>query len=241
MLGHTLGRWAGIVDGVPYAQPWAFGAEVGVIDLDLRTGRHDVELVPVDAEKPARGPGRARRDRGRGGQGDRAHLDEPLTIDFGDDISLADFAADALRDASGAGVAVVPVVGMHQPAIEGVMYRWPAGPVTDADVSRFWPWNDDRCLIAEVTAEELDAIASFIAPEPWLAWGTSARARESRIGDTVVVPRDYVDWATVQIDQLVGRRLDWRPLEVRLRDALRTRLALASEQMALANPVLQLG
>jgi len=166
---------------------------------------------------------------------------EPLTIDFGADISLADFAADALREASGAAVAVVPVVGMHQPAIEGVMYRWPAGAVTDADVARFWPWNDDRCLIAEVGAGELATIASFVAPEPWLAWGTSAESAESRSGHTVVVPRDYADWGTVQIDQLVGRRLDWRPLEVRLRDALRTRLAVAAEQMALVDPVLQLG
>src|SRR6185312_7551868 len=29
VLGHTLGRWGRVVDGMPYAQPWAFGAEVG--------------------------------------------------------------------------------------------------------------------------------------------------------------------------------------------------------------------
>lgn len=241
VLGHTLGRWAGLVDGVPHAQPWAFGAEVGVIDLDLRTGRHDVELVAVDTADAGAwtGEGRAAIEAAEAEVVGR--IREPLTIDFGADISLADFAADALREASGAAVAVVPVVGMHQPAIEGVMYRWPAGAVTDADVARFWPWNDDRCLIAEVGAGELATIASFVAPEPWLAWGTSAESAESRSGHTVVVPRDYADWGTVQIDQLVGRRLDWRPLEVRLRDALRTRLAVAAEQMALVDPVLQLG
>ena len=111
-----------------------------------RGGAHRVELVPVDADdaRAWTGPGRAAIE-----QAERevvGHIGEPLTIDFGDDISLADFAADALREATGASAAVVPVVGMHQPAIEGVMYHWPAGPVSEADVARFWPWNDDRCL-----------------------------------------------------------------------------------------------
>ncbi len=230
VLGHTLGRWADVVDGVPYAQPWAFGAEVGVIDLDLRSGRRHVELVAVDAAEARAwtGPGRAAIEQAESQV--VGLLREPLTIDFGADISLADFAADALREATGASAAVVPVVGMHQPAIEGVMYHWPAGPVTEADLARFWPWSDDRSLIAEVTAGELDAITSFVAPEPWLAWGTSAESLLPEVRHTVAVPRDYVDWATVQIGRLVGRELAWRSVNVRLRDAMRTWLAVASEQ-----------
>src|SRR6185312_4194393 len=119
-------------------------------------------------------------------------LAEPLAIEFGDDISLADFAAEALREAAGASGAVVPVVGMHQPAIEGVMYQWPAGRVTEADLGRFWPWTDDRSLIAEVTAAELDAITSFVAPEPWLAWGASSAPAAPDARCTIAVPRDYV-------------------------------------------------
>lgn len=230
VLGHTLGRWAGVVDGVPYAQPWAFGAEVGVIDLDLDGGAHAVELVAVDAadaDAAWTGAGRTAIDEAQ--RTVVGHLDVPLTIDFAHDISLAHFAAEALRTAAGTAGAVVPVVGMHQPAIEGVMYRWPAGAVTEADLSRFWPWTDDRSLVAEVTDAELDAIASFVAPEPWLAWGTSAAPATHRLRPTIAVPRDYVDWGTVQIDQLVGRELAWHPLEVRLRDAVRMRLAGAAE------------
>jgi 2',3'-cyclic-nucleotide 2'-phosphodiesterase (5'-nucleotidase family) len=221
VLGHTLGRWAEVVDGVPHAQPWAFGAELGVIDLDLRTGLHRVELVEVDAAEGCAwtGPGRAAIEQAEAQAIGR--LAEPLAIDFGGDVSLARFAADALREATGATAAVVPVVGMHQPAIEGVMYRWPAGPVTEADLGRFWPWTDDRSLVADVSAAELDAIVAFVAPEPWLAWGASVAPPMPRIRQTVVVPRDYVDWGTVQIDQLVGRALAWRPVEVRLRDAVR--------------------
>lgn len=242
VLGHTLGRWAGVIDGVPHVQPWAFGAEVGVIDLDLRSGRRHVELVPVDTEhaRAWTGPGRAAIEQAASDV--IGHIHEPLTIDFGADISLADFAAAALREATAATAAVVPVVGMHQPAVEGVMYQWPAGPVTEADLSRFWPWTDDRSLIAEVTPAELDAVTSFVAPEPWLAWGTSAAPPMPRIHHTIAVPRDYVDWATIQIGQIVGRELDWRPLNIRLRDAVRTSLAVVSEEQELAAmPVAQAG
>jgi 2',3'-cyclic-nucleotide 2'-phosphodiesterase (5'-nucleotidase family) len=241
VLGHTLGRWADVVNGVPLVQPWAFGAEVGVIDLELGTGRREVALVAVEVDdvRGWSGAGRAaieQAERDTVGQ-----IDEPLTIDFGSDISLAHFAADALREATGATAAVVPVVGMHQPAIEGVMYRWEAGAVTEADLSRFWPWTDDRCLIAEVTAAELEAVSSFTAPEPWLAWGASAASPMLRLRHTIAVPRDYVDWGTIQIDQIVGRELDWRPLNVRLRDALRTSLADASERGLPAVQVAQVG
>ncbi|HET6449465.1 MAG TPA: metallophosphoesterase [Conexibacter sp.] len=234
VLGHTLGRWAGVVDGVPHAQPWAFGAEVGVIDLDLRTRRHHVELVSVDAQDTCAWTGAGRAAIAQAEAEVVGQIEETLTIDFGDDISLAHFAADALREATGATAAVVPVVGMHQPAIEGVMYQWPAGTVTEADLSRFWPWTDDRCLIAELSAAELDAVTAFTAPEPWLAWGTSAAPTMLRLRHTIAVPRDYVDWGTIQIGQLVGRELDWRPLNVRLRDAVRTSLAAAPAQRELA-------
>ncbi len=225
VLGHTLGRWAGVVDGVPYAQPWAFGAEVGVIDLDLDApANHHVELVRVDAEPvPWKGAGRSAIDHSE--RTIVGHLHEPLQIDFSDDISLAHYAARALREASGATGAVVPVVGMHQPAIGGVMYRWPAGPITDADLSRFWPWTDDRSLIANVSADELHAITSFTAPEPWLAWGASQREPRTDGNITIVVPRDYVDWATIQIHQLIGRDLRWQPDPTRLRDAIANLLA----------------
>ena len=223
VLGHTLGRWADVVEGVPYAQPWAFGAEVGVIDLDLDSGGRRAELVTVEGDpRPWPGAGRAAIEAAEGTI--VGHLEEPLAIDFATDISLADFAAEALRRATGTTAAVVPVVGMHQPAIGGVMYRWPAGPVTEADLSRFVPWTDDRSLVAELTADELEAVTTFVAPEPWLAWGTAAGAGEGAAA-TVAIPRDYVDWGKIQIEQIIGRKLDWRPVEVRLRDALRAALA----------------
>lgn len=223
VLGHTLGRWVDVIDGVPFAQPWAFGAEVGVIDLDLDTGRHRAELVTVEGE-PRPWPGSGRTAIEAAERTIVGHLDKPLAIDFAGDVSLADFAAESLRRASGATGAVVPVVGMHQPAIGGVMYRWPAGPVTEADISRLVPWTDDRSLIAELSTEELDAVMAFVAPEPWLGWGTATGGPEGPT-TTLAIPRDYVDWGAIQVEQIIGRQLALRPVEVRLRDALRTELA----------------
>lgn len=219
VLGHTLGRWSGVIDGTPYAQPWAFGAELGVIDLDLTTRNHTVRLLSVDARRERwNGAGASQIERAE--QAILGQIPSPLQIDFATDTSLADYAAHALREAAGTTGAIVPVVGMHQPAKEGVMYRWPAGPVTEADLSRFWPWTDDTTLTAELTPAELQTITSFTAPEPWLAWGTSALPLR---GDkaTIAVPKDYVDWGTIQIEQLLSRELDWRPSEVRLREAMR--------------------
>lgn len=233
ILGHTLGRWSGLIDGTPYAQPWAFGAELGVIDLDLDTHRHTVELVPVtDEPTPWTGAGHAAIDYAQSTV--LGNLGAPLAIDFATDISLAHYAADALRAAAGTTGAVVPVVGMHQPAIEGVMYHWPAGPVTEADLSRLWPWTDDRCLIAQLAPAELEAVTAFAAPEPWLAWGTSrapalgndeGSTADTDATTTIAVPRDYVDWATIQIAQILGRELVWQPSPTRLRDAIRITLA----------------
>jgi hypothetical protein len=221
VLGHTLGRWAAaVVDGVPYAQPWAFGAEVGVIDLDLEDGVHDVELVAVDGERlPWTGVGSeeiAAAERSEIGR-----IEAPLRIDFGEDISLANFAAGALRAAAAVDGAVVPVVGMHQPAIAGVMYEWPAGVVSEAMLSRFWPWTDDGCLVADVAADELERVLAFSAPEPWLAWGVAGETPVGGGEATLAAPRDYVDWATVQIGDLLGRELRWRAVDVGLREAVR--------------------
>jgi 2',3'-cyclic-nucleotide 2'-phosphodiesterase (5'-nucleotidase family) len=235
VLGHTLGRWADVLDGVPYAQPWAFGAEVGVIDLDLKGKEHRVELVMVDGEAaPWAGAGQAEIERAE--QSVIGHLERPLAIDFSEEVSLADFAAEALCAAAATTGAVVPVVGMHQPAIAGVMYRW-EGSVSEAELSRFWPWTDDGCMVAECSPEELEAIVGFTAPEPWLGWGTARAARNPNPGTTTIAaPRDYVDWATIQIGQILGRNLTWRPTEARLRDAIRAALAAGTAGGGLPAP-----
>jgi hypothetical protein len=70
------------------------------------------------------------------------------------------------------------------------MYRWPAGPVTESDLSRFWTWTDDRSLVAALSPEEPQTVTAFTAPEPWLAWGTSSASPHDGEQATVAGPRD---------------------------------------------------
>jgi hypothetical protein len=222
VAGHTLGRWAGEVEGTPFVQPWAFGAELGIIELAPGDARHRAWLEPVAPRGRWTGAGATDLD-----VTERQVIGEiaqTLLIRRHGDRSLADYAARALRVAIGCEGAVVPVVGMHQPAIEGVLYEWPAGPVTEADLARLWPWTDDGTLVGEVGRAELETIVGFEAPEPWLAWGTDAGDTSASDRALLAVPKDYVDWGAVQVDQLVGRRVAWRETAHRLRDAVRAAL-----------------
>ena len=222
VAGHTLGRWAGDLDGTPCVQPWAFGAELGIIEL--ATGRQRSRAWLETVEPGGRWTGAGRTDLDEMESQVIGEISEPTAIRYPGDLSLAANAARALRIAVGCEGAVVPVVGMHQPAIEGVLYEWPAGPVTEADLSRFWPWTDDGTLVGEVGRSELETITNFEAPEPWLAWGADADATVGSGRVLVAVPKDYVDWGTVQINHLVGRQVEWRETGQSLREAIRTAL-----------------
>lgn len=222
VAGHTLGHWAGHLDDTPSVQPWAFGAELGIVELTPGQERDRAYLVPV--EPGGRWTGAGRTDIDEAEERVVGAIADTLVVRDGADSPLADYAARALRLAVGCDGAVVPVVGMHQPAVEGVMYEWPAGPVTEADLARFWPWTDDGTLVGDVGRAELQTIVGFEAPEPWLAWGADAATTIGSDRVLVAVPKDYVDWGTVQIDQLVGRQVAWRETPHRLRDAMRTAL-----------------
>jgi len=222
VAGHTLGRWAGHLNDTPFVQPWAFGAELGIIELTPGGERSRAYLEAVEPGGRWTGAGSTDIDETEGEV--IGHLADTLLIRDPGDTALADYAARALRVAVGCEAAVMPVVGMHQPAIDGVTYEWSAGPVTEADLSRFWPWTDDGTLVGEVGRGELDTIATFEAPEPWLAWGadTDPAIESERV--LVAAPKDYADWGTVQIDQLVGRQVEWRESGHSVRDAIRTAL-----------------
>lgn len=219
VAGHTLGHWAGYLDDTPCVQPWPFGSELGVIELT--PGDESGQAYLESVEQGGRWTGAGWTDIDETENKVIGEIPNTLSIHYSGDISLADYAARALRESIGCDAAVVPVVGMHQPVEGGVMYEWPAGPVTEADLSRFWPWTDDRVLLGEVSRAELRMIADFDSPEPWLAWGTDAVENDGSEKAVVAVSKDYVDWGTIQIEQLVGRSVEWHEDEHRVRDAMR--------------------
>jgi hypothetical protein len=48
---HTLGRWVGRVEGTPVVQPWPFGAELGVVELELGEEPKAYCITPETGER----------------------------------------------------------------------------------------------------------------------------------------------------------------------------------------------
>jgi 2',3'-cyclic-nucleotide 2'-phosphodiesterase (5'-nucleotidase family) len=209
---HTLGRWIGWVEGTPVVQPWPFGAELGVVEL-------------ARGEKPrayCMAPETGRRWGGAGSELlDEAstkvlgELAEPLSSRSGGPAPLADFCARALREATGVRAAAVDMLASQAP-VDGVLSYLPAGPVSEADVLRLYPWPD-ATVAGEVEGEELRKVAQASWPKPWAAWGFDATDRGGAgIATLAVLEGD----AVAHVERTLGRRVEWRRTGVGLREAV---------------------
>jgi hypothetical protein len=141
--GHTLARHVGTAGArTPFVQPWAFGAELGMLRLSPeREASVETVLVPAPGARTAELPPEAAAVVG--------HVDRPLRAGFDDD-SLVAWMAAGLAAATGADAALMPSFPLAtQPAIDGIMAALAAGPATELDVLRLWPWSDDGILVVE--------------------------------------------------------------------------------------------
>ena len=146
-------------------------------------------------------------------------LEEPLLSRSGGPSSLADFFARAPREATGASASAVDMVATQAP-VDGVLSYLPAGPVTEAEVLRLYPWPD-ATVAGELDAEELEAVVRAGWPEPWSAWGFDAADRVGRgIATLVVLEGD----AAEHVERVLGRRLKWQRTGIGLREAVREAL-----------------
>ena len=146
-------------------------------------------------------------------------LEESLLSRSGGPSPLADFFARALREAAGAEAAAVDMVGTQAP-VDGVLSYLPAGPVTEADVLRLYPWPD-ATVVGELGAEEIRAVVRSGWPEPWSAWGFDAADRAS--GGTATLAILAGD-AAEHVERVLGRRVNWQRTEIGLREAVREAL-----------------
>src|SRR5215216_1597 len=209
---HTLGRWIGRVKGTPVVQPWPFGAELGVVELKLG---EDPRAYCVTPETGGRW--------GRAGSGllDEAssrvlgELHEPLLSRSGGPAPLADFFARALREATGVRAAGVDMLASQAP-VDGVLSYLPAGPVSEPDVLRLYPWPD-ATVAGEVEGEELRKVAQAPWPWPWSVWGFDTTARLG--GGTATLAVLEGD-AVAHVERVLGRPVGWRRTGVGLREAV---------------------
>jgi hypothetical protein len=235
--GHSLGRHIGELAGVPFAQPWAFGAEVGVLDRDA-DGSWEVTGVMLDAGEDWDGAG----------SGVHAALKaevvgeapEPLIVKPHHSNSLAEAMARGLSKISEADVAIVfpQQLQTMQAPIDGAFAYLEAGPISECDVMRAVPFvGDGVCqdiFICEVTHAELESLLDAasgrrptdvdvaLSPE---TWGGPAVVRQNSSNGLVSLAMASLYSERQLAEQWIGRELEWERTAFDLRDALRAGVA----------------
>ncbi|MDQ2672659.1 MAG: 5'-nucleotidase C-terminal domain-containing protein [Actinomycetota bacterium] len=214
---HTLGRWIGQVEGTPVVQPWPFGAELGVVELEVGEEPRAYCMTPKTGGRWS-GAGSELLD--EASTRVLGELVEPLSSRSGGPAPLADFFARALREATGVRAAGVDMLA-SQPPVDGGLFYLPAGPVTEADVLRLYPWPD-ATVAGEVEGEELRAVARSAWPKPQAAWGfDAADIAGPGVATLVVLEGD----AVAHVERTLGRRVEWRRTGVGLREAVGRKLS----------------
>jgi 2',3'-cyclic-nucleotide 2'-phosphodiesterase (5'-nucleotidase family) len=209
---HTLGRWIGQVEGTPVVQPWPFGAELGVVELEMGKRPNTYCVTP---ETGGRWGGAGSELLDEASTRVLGELVEPLSSRSSGPAPLADFFARALRQQTGAHAAAVDMLA-SQPPVDGVLSYLPAGPVTEADVLRLYPWPD-ATMAGEIGEEELWKVAQAPWPWPWSVWGFDATGRSD--GGTATLAVLEGD-AVAHVERVLGRSVGWRRTGVGLREAV---------------------
>jgi 2',3'-cyclic-nucleotide 2'-phosphodiesterase (5'-nucleotidase family) len=214
---HTLGRWIGRVEGTPVVQPWPFGAQLGVVELEVG---EEPKAYCVTPETGGRWDGAGSELLDEASTRVLGEFAEPLHSRSGGPAPLADFFARALREASGVRAAAVDMLA-SQPPVDGVLSYLPAGPVSEVDVLRLYPWPD-ATVAGEVEAKELWKVAQASWPKPWAAWGFDAVERSNGgTASLAVLEGDAIE----HVERVLGRRVEWRRTGVGLREAVGRKLS----------------
>jgi 2',3'-cyclic-nucleotide 2'-phosphodiesterase (5'-nucleotidase family) len=209
---HTLGRWIGQVEGTPVVQPWPFGAELGVIELEVG---EDPRAYCVTPETGGRWGGAGSELLDEASTRALGELVEPMSSRSGGPAPLADFFARALRQQTGAHAGGVDMLA-SQPPVDGVLSYLPAGPVTEADILRLYPWPD-AIVAGEVEEEELRKVAQTSWPWPWSVWGFDVADRSGGGTTTLAVLEGD---AVAHVERALDRPVEWRRTGVGLREAV---------------------
>jgi 2',3'-cyclic-nucleotide 2'-phosphodiesterase (5'-nucleotidase family) len=209
---HTLGRWMGQIERTPVVQPWPFGAELGVVEL--ARGR-EPKIYGITPEIGGQWSGTGSRLLDEASSRVLGDVDRPLSNTSGGPSALADFFARALREATGASAAAFDMLASQAP-MDGVLSYLPAGPVSEGDVLRLYPWPD-ATVVGELGKEEVEAVARSVWPKPWVAWGFDAT--DSTGSESVSLTVLEGDAAEL-VERVLGRRVGWQQTGVGLREAV---------------------
>jgi hypothetical protein len=223
--GHTLTCYAGSLAGVPFLQPWAFGSQVGVADLD-DDGRVQLRLVDVGSRRPWTGSG-------AGAQAALeaevvGRLERPLLQASGRVFTLAHAIGDGVLqiDDQLDRIYIGPGDLWNQPARDGVHAFLGAGDVTMAQVLRLTPLSGARSawggqlLATELAAADAEQTiralmnARAFPGGPVVAGVVATRGR--RRAETLALS----PYNAAAADRARRREHDWQPIAATLRDGV---------------------
>jgi hypothetical protein len=218
--GHVLGAWCGDLHGTPAGHAFAFESSVLVVDLPASRDRPVVRgcfRVPPRAPEEASPATEvvvqaAERIVGRL---ESRWLGRPDAVDY-----LPDRIADALRRATGADAALV-FGGQHatQAPLDGAVAALGPGPVSELDLFRLFPYDDDRPVVVELRPEELaaavrahDAVTDPDNRDGDHVWWNSIRMRAG-VSATGPTPASVAVMPFIlgRLGELLGRELAGEP------------------------------
>lgn len=228
--GHSLARYAGELGGVPFVQPWAWGAEVGVVEL-TREGASRVYSEAVVEAGPWKGPGAGVYN--ALGEQIVGRLREPLINAPARSLSLAEAMARGVSALTSTDIALLfQELNGFQPPLDGAFGYLAAGPVSEADILCATAWNNGaRVSTGEVTqaeAERLleraeqrggagaDLTSSNVVGPPALFRRAASGSLRTVAVNTYAVPT---------INGWIGRDIAWEEASITTRDGLRRAIA----------------
>jgi 2',3'-cyclic-nucleotide 2'-phosphodiesterase (5'-nucleotidase family) len=217
--GHTLAAWVGTLHQTPAGHAHAFAASVLAVDLRSRglpVIHSPVRVPPLRSPSPTPAmtaiETAATRLVGEAAVGWESRPGAPRY--------LPDLVAAAIRKATGADAGFIPPgLLFTQAPIDGTVAALLAGPVSELDLIRLFPFDDDRIAIAELNPGEYRSLldAHDAATDPantaadglWWNWAR-APAGASRATDeptTVAVAR----FTLPLVSAWLGRELTAHP------------------------------
>lgn len=154
LCGHSLCAWTGALHGTPAGQAHAFAASVLPIDLRAHETAMIHQPVRVPPVRPASLTATMTAIDAAAGRlvGESA---DSWSSRVGAARYLPDLVACAMRAASGADAGFLPAdVLFTQAPVDGTVASLRAGPVSELDLIRLFPFEDDRIAVTELQPGE---------------------------------------------------------------------------------------
>lgn len=214
--GHVLAAWRGTLHGTPAGH--AHGSAGSVLPIDLCEGNVRAQVYPPVRVPPLVPASLTPTMTAMRAADARVVGETSSSWDSwpGRGPYLPDLLATAIRSSSGAEAAfALPDMHWTQGPLDGVVAALQAGPVTDLDLIRLFPFDDDKVIVVDLRADEFQKLVQVhdglsdprnsAADALWWNWarapaGTSCSAKSP---ETLAI----LAWTLPLVELWLGRDL----------------------------------